>query len=791
MNQPQPNPAKAREFLDAAFGAVEAAYPGALIEIAYGWPGKSAITRARLFENTADGRREAAEFAARVTLDEQTSVYFAPSLRKPGTERAKRSKKADVLGSPLVWADFDSPGSPQSARAIYTERGFPPHRIVVTGRRPETRAQAFWIFDDLVTDQGALDELLAGAHVRLDMVSDPKVINADRVMRLPGTLSWPKEGKEGRQLEPTELAVPGGAPKRPHPIADAPKLFPPRDPIAARKNEDAPPGGLDLLNAPPPEPSTGPPPAPSPAPAPAPAAPEPDFDFLGRRIEGRDEHAMRIIGGAIRNLAARLGRWPTADEIAADAWPTYEHSVAPKRPIAGEEHRAGLEREGRGWTWFREKCATHARRAAAGQIAGLETIERAREAVAMNAAQQPPPALPGAPTAGIPGPPRIARFTPFSLGDGRGIPRRRWLYGRHLIRGYVSATISPGGVGKSSLTLVEALAMATARPLLGETPERPLRVWAWNGEDPLEESHRRITAAALHFGIRPDQVEGRIFLDSGREQELKIAITGRDGVHLNEHVIESVIEHAKANEIDAIIVDPLVSSHSVPENDNGAIDAVVKAWNRVAQECDCAVELVHHSRKPPGGVGHTETTVDDARGAGALLAAVRSARTLNRMSEKDAEKFGVESRWRWAYFRVDNGKANLAPPAEVATWRFMESVDLPNGEGDDPGDSVGVATPWTPPNAFDGVSPEHTAEVQARLAKAEGDGVPCRKDWRAATWAGYVVGEVVGFNTTDPSGRRRAESMLKKWVEAGVLREIDVPDEHRKPRPCITSGARF
>jgi hypothetical protein len=35
-----------------------------------------------------------------------------------------------------------------------------------------------------------------------------------------------------------------------------------------------------------------------------------------------------------------------------------------------------------------------------------------------------------------------------------------------------------------------------------------LRVWYWNGEDPKEETERRIAAILLHFKIPPEEIEG-------------------------------------------------------------------------------------------------------------------------------------------------------------------------------------------------------------------------------------------------------------------------------------------
>ena len=89
---------------------------------------------------------------------------------------------------------------------------------------------------------------------------------------------------------------------------------------------------------------------------------------------------------------------------------------------------------------------------------------------------------------------------------------------------------------------------------------------------------------------------------------------------------------------------------------------MAKTWAKIAEETNTSIELVHHVRKGAPGV---ETTVEDGRGAVALLAAARSARVLNVMTESEAEKAGVER--RRSHFRVDNGKANLAPPPDGST----------------------------------------------------------------------------------------------------------------------------
>jgi RecA-family ATPase len=92
----------------------------------------------------------------------------------------------------------------------------------------------------------------------------------------------------------------------------------------------------------------------------------------------------------------------------------------------------------------------------------------------------------------------------------------------------VSATIAPGGVGKSTNAIVEALAMVTGLPLphrsaLRIAPGKRLLVGYVNGEDPIEETQRHFQAAMLYFGIKPEDVESRLFIDSRHDQDFVFA----------------------------------------------------------------------------------------------------------------------------------------------------------------------------------------------------------------------------------------------------------------------------
>lgn len=369
--------------------------------------------------------------------------------------------------------------------------------------------------------------------------------------------------------------------------------------------------------------------------------------------------------------------------------------------------------------------------------------------------------------------------------DPASLPRRNWYFGWHYIGGYVSATIAPGGLGKSSNAIVEAYSMATGRPLLGgqDVPRRgPLRVWYINLEDPLNELKLRMAAVRLHYAINKVDVGRRLFRN-GRELELCIAVETRTGITILQPVVEAMQAAIRRLQIDVLIIDPFVSSHAVSENDNMKIDRVVKTWARIADETGCAIDLVHHAKKPRPG--QMEYTADDSRGASALVNATRSTRVLNRMSEKEAEQLGIDN--RRLYFRIDNDKANLAPPADKAVWRRLVSVGIGNGSDwtQSDQDRVGVVEPWSPPDPRGELT---EADVNAVL-EAVRDG-EWRESSRAKGWVGYAFEKALDWDLGVPETRRLVVRLVTSWLAEGVLcTEKRRDPKRRDQRTFVVIGA--
>ena len=317
--------------------------------------------------------------------------------------------------------------------------------------------------------------------------------------------------------------------------------------------------------------------------------------------------------------------------------------------------------------------------------------------------------------------------TPYIWTDPTTIPVRDWLYGRLLVRRFLSVTIAPGGVGKSSMIAAEALAMVSGRNLLGVLPVRRLKVWLWNLEDPQEETARKVQAAAKHFNLSADDIGAQLYVNSGRYHSLVIAKEYRGSTIVLRPVIDNIVQQMREHGIDVLIVDPFVSCHEVSETDNSAIDMIAKERSRVAELADCAIHLVHHTRKAPAG---TEVTTDSSRGAKALTDAARVARALNQMTEDEGSTAGIEN--HRLFFRAFNDKANLAPPVAASVWFKLASVWLDNAPGG--GDSVGVVTPWSWPDPLAGVTGSDFDRVAAVIRTAD-----WRKDVRSSFWVGKAV----------------------------------------------------
>jgi hypothetical protein len=149
------------------------------------------------------------------------------------------------------------------------------------------------------------------------------------------------------------------------------------------------------------------------------------------------------------------------------------------------------------------------------------------------------------------------------------------------------------------------------------------------------------------------------------------------------------------------------------------------------------------------------------------------------MTSEEGEKAGVD-RHR-SYFRIDNGKANLAPPPEKSEWRKFVSVDLDNATEESEADRVGVVTAWCWPDPMDSLTTHHLRLAQ----KTVSEGGPWRKDSQAKKWVGIPIAGALGLDPKDKAHAAKIKGVLKIWLSTGMFREVEGLDEKSMPREFI------
>ena len=108
-----------------------------------------------------------------------------------------------------------------------------------------------------------------------------------------------------------------------------------------------------------------------------------------------------------------------------------------------------------------------------------------------------------------------------------------------------------------------------------------------------------------------DDIGDRLHIISGRDQEVVVAKEIEGKATIVTPIVDSLKALMVERQIDVLCLDPFVHSHALSENDNMEIAFVAGIFKGIADECNAAIELIHHTRKLNG----QEASAEDARGA--------------------------------------------------------------------------------------------------------------------------------------------------------------------------------
>jgi hypothetical protein len=172
--------------------------------------------------------------ATQVNLVPGQSVYIRAATVRTGS--APHTSDRDFIQATGIWSDIDK--ADDLARAKTVESIVRPNASVITGTVPTTRVQSWFRTTEPITSAKLVREL----NVRLHRLygGDPSVVNASRLMRLPGTIAWPWKEQDTRIPEIVQFILPEPSAARPssYPLATLTSQLPKDD--AAHKPEAEP-----------------------------------------------------------------------------------------------------------------------------------------------------------------------------------------------------------------------------------------------------------------------------------------------------------------------------------------------------------------------------------------------------------------------------------------------------------------------------------------------------------------------------------------------------------------------
>ncbi len=271
----------------------------------------------------------------------------------------------------------------------------------------------------------------------------------------------------------------------------------------------------------------------------------------------------------------------------------------------------------------------------------------------------------------------------------------------------------------------------------------------------------------------------KIIVHSGHNGSIKIAELKAGDIRVWTKLVNELRDWVKAHKIDVIVFDPFIGLHGLDENSNTHVDAVMKELGRLASEANCAIELVHHTRKVNGA----EQNVESIRGASAFVNAARSARILDVMSETEAEGWGIDPDERRLYVYQCNAKANLVLPSDKKLWFKLEGASVGNGNYEHDPDFVGVPVLWEPPpKVVKELYPQEKKQVLLAIFAAE---PPPKKSDQTKEWAGYYIADALNLDRSQggeltPEANKQATKVIEALIEEKMVEVIKIKDPKAK-----------
>jgi hypothetical protein len=196
--------------------------------------------------------------------------------------------------------------------------------------------------------------------------------------------------------------------------------------------------------------------------------------------------------------------------------------------------------------------------------------------------------------------------------------------------------VAPGGVGKTTLAIDEAVSLALGEPLYGRQPPTWGRTVLVTREDAREQLVARLGAIMAARSLGSEQraaVLDRFKIMDLTATPLRLSRIAGEVIVPNIAALDALAAHLSAFGADWVIFDPLVSFSVGEQRVNDAEQGIVEAARYLLSKIDACVEVIHHSGKQNAREG----TLDQytARGGSALPDGARMIAVIQPVKEKD------------------------------------------------------------------------------------------------------------------------------------------------------------
>lgn len=178
----------------------------------------------------------------------------------------------------------------------------------------------------------------------------------------------------------------------------------------------------------------------------------------------------------------------------------------------------------------------------------------------------------------------------------------------------VGVLISPGGVGKTTVTLSEAIHIVLGLPLYGLTIHKPGAVLLITAEDSREMLIARLRALCHEMQLNDADIATVM-------QRVRISDVSGSGFKLTEvsgdvvrpcDGIDQIIEACQTIQPVLVVIDPAVSFGVGESRVNDAEQGLVEAARKLRKALNCCIRYVHHT----GKANAREKTLDQYSGRG-------------------------------------------------------------------------------------------------------------------------------------------------------------------------------